>query len=256
MRKLLLAAAAAVTLAAPAQAADMPVKAPPVVAAAVYSWTGFYIGGHVGYAWGRSTTVANPPDALDCGNNVCPFESVSHKVRGAFGGGHAGYNWQSNALVVGIELEGGYLGVRGSGFSPITPDHFFSTRYGAYGALTGRFGVAYDRTLFYGKAGGVLVRIRNEAIDDFPGNDPDHYGLSRRARWGFAAGGGVEHAFAGNWTARVEYLYMGFRDVRVFDLGDGLGAVSPPSPYDFRDHLHTVRFGLSYKFGGPLVARY
>ena len=72
MKKLLFAATAAGALAAPAQAADLPVKAPPVVAAAVYSWTGFYIGGHVGYAWGRSTTVGNPPDALDCGITFAP----------------------------------------------------------------------------------------------------------------------------------------------------------------------------------------
>ena len=262
MRKLLLACAAAVAFVAPAQAADMPVKAPPVVVATVYNWTGFYIGGHVGYAWGRNTTGVGLPDALDCGAGPS-CETIRTNVRGAFGGGHAGYNWQSGAMVVGIELEGGYLGARGSRFSAIAPDHFFETKYGAYGALTGRIGYAYDRTLFYGKFGGVLAKIKNEALDDVgafvPSPDPEHIGRSNRARWGFAAGGGIEYAFAGNWTARAEYLFMHFQNRTVYDLGDGSGGVPPatdPSPYRFRDQLHTLRVGVSYKFGSPVVARY
>src|SRR5262245_20657152 len=176
MRKFLLGMTAGVVFAAPAVAADLParmsVKAPPPE---VFSWTGGYIGGHAGYAFGRSRTDVGRPDALDCGNaEGC--ESISHKTDGAFGGLHAGYNWQSNAVVFGIEAEGGYIGAEGSTFSTISEDHFFSAKYGAYGALTARLGVAAGRTLFYAKGGGAVAWIKNEAFDDFPTIDTDHIG--------------------------------------------------------------------------------
>ena len=256
MKNLLGGIAISTLLAAPGFAADlparMPVKAPPPVVAAVYNWTGFYIGGHVGYASGRSKTDVLPPDALDCGGGPS-CESVSHSVRGAFGGAHAGYNWQVNAIVFGVEVEGGYIGAKGTAFSPTTPDHFYSTKYGAYGAFTGRLGIAIDRVLFYGKGGAVVAHIKNEAFDDFPTPDPEHLGRKSGARLGWTAGGGIEYAFNSNWTARAEYLYMRFKRETVFDVGD---AGADPSPYNFHNHLHTGRFGLTYKFGGPVVARY
>ena len=253
MKRILLAGATllALTTAQPTLAADAPVyrKAPPP-AAALFNWSGFYIGGHVGYAWGQSRTEALGPDALDCGGiGTCP-EFLSHSTSGAFGGLHLGHNWQFNSTVFGIEIEGGYLGARGSAFSPAVPDHFFSAQYGAYGALTARLGVVMNQTtLLYLKGGGVVAQIKREALDDLPGPpDPDHSISESRARFGWTIGGGIEHAFANNWTVRVEYLYMHFLRRTAFDIGDGGGLGGAPSPYNFDDYLHTVRLGLSYKF--------
>jgi len=253
MKKFLGCVALMVCLPASAMAADlaarMPVKAPPPVAA-VFSWTGFYIGGHVGYGWGRSTTDVGRPDALDCGNGSS-CESISYDVNGAFGGAYLGYNWQVNSVVFGLEGEGGYIGASNTVFSTIAPDHRFETTYGGYGAFTGRLGVAVDRALFYGKGGFAVARIKNEALDDFPTPDVEHIGRSDTTRFGWAVGGGMEYAFTNNWIVRAEYLYMQFDNKTVFDLGDGSGGVPPatnPSPYTFRDHLHTARVGLAYKF--------
>ena len=238
-------------LPASAMAADlrMPVKAPPV-AAAVFSWTGFYVGGHIGYGWGRSTTDVGRPDALDCGNGP-QCETISYDVNGVFGGGYVGYNWQVNSVVFGVEAEGGYIGARNTVFSTIAADHRFETAYGGYGAVTGRLGFAVDRALFYGKGGVAFARIKNEALDDFPTPDVEHIGRSDTTRIGWAAGAGVEYALTNNWIVRGEYLYMSFENKTVFDLGDGSGGVPPatqPSPYTFHDHLHTARLGLAYKF--------
>jgi outer membrane immunogenic protein len=259
MRALVLAVFAAVAPVA-ASAADLgvrPVKAPVAVIAPAYDWSGFYIGGHGGYAWGRSRTDALAPDALDCGGiGTCP-ERLSHNTDGAFGGLHAGYNWQFNTFLLGVEIEGGYLGAKGSASSAAVPDHFFSARYGAYGALTGRLGFAMDRTLFFVKGGGVVASIKNEALDDFPAPDPEHSISQTNTRWGWTVGGGIEYAFLPNWTARAEYAYMSFERKSAFDIGDGGGTSTPPSEYRFRSDLHTVRLGISYKFGGgPVVARY
>lgn len=260
MKHLLGGIALSLVLAAPAMAADMrmPVKAPAVVAAAVHSWSGFYVGGHAGYAWGHSKTEVGRPDALDCGNSA-QCETISHKTNGVFGGLHAGYNWQVNSIVFGLEAEGGYIGARGTVFSTIATDHRFEAEYGAYGAFTGRLGVAVNRTLFYGKGGVVIAHIKNEALDDFPTPDVEHIGRSSGTRVGWTAGGGLEYALGGNWSVRGEYLYMRFNRKTVHDLGDGSGGVPPatdPSPYHFHNHLHTARFGLTYKFGGPVMARY
>jgi outer membrane immunogenic protein len=253
MKKILGCVALMVCLPASAMAADlaarMPVKAPPPVAA-VFSWTGFYIGGHVGYGWGRSRTDVGLPDALDCGGGAS-CESIAYDTNGAFGGAYIGYNWQVNSLVFGLEAEGGYLGAKATVFSTIATDHRFETTYGGYGAFTGRLGFAVDRVLFYGKGGLAVAQIRNEALDDFPNPDPEHIGRSDTTRFGWAVGGGMEYAITNNWIVRGEYLYMGFDNKRVFDLGDGSGGVPPatdPSPYTFRDHLHTARLGLAYKF--------
>jgi opacity protein-like surface antigen len=58
----------------------------------------------------------------------------------------------------------------------------------------------------------------------------------------------MEYALTNNWILRAEYLYMQFDNKTVFDIGDGGGALTPPSPYTFHDHLHTARVGLAYKF--------
>jgi outer membrane immunogenic protein len=257
MKKFLGCMALSLFLPASAMAADLaarlPVKAPPV-AATIFSWSGFYIGGHAGYAWGRSRTDVGLPDALDCGGGPS-CESISYDVNGAFGGAYLGYNWQVNSFVFGLEAEGGYIGARQTVFSRIAPDHRFETSYGGYGAFTGRLGVAFDRALFYAKGGLAVARIKNEALDDVgafvPSPDPEHIGRSDTTRLGWAVGGGMEYALTNNWIIRGEYLYMQFENKTVFDLGDGSGGVPPatqPSPYTFHDHLHTARLGLAYKF--------
>ena len=62
----------------------------------------------------------------------------------------------------------------------------------------GRFGYAADRVLFYATAGGAFANVKT----NFNGVDTTH------TQSGWTAGGGVEWAFADNWTAKVEYLFV------------------------------------------------
>ena len=83
MKKLVLAGAAvAALIAGPAMAADLPVKAPPIVP--VYDWTGFYVGINGGYSFGRSETDFNFPGF--------PIVSGKFNLNGGLAGGQAGYN--------------------------------------------------------------------------------------------------------------------------------------------------------------------
>lgn len=248
MRRHLVALIALIFSIAPVAAADMPIKVPAV--SPVFSWAGPYLGGHIGYVWTGHTTTVGFPDALDCGGGAS-CEIIGNNREGFQGGVHVGYNWQFGVTVVGIELEGGYIDASGTTRSIVATDHVFTTRYDGYGALTGRMGWAADRTLLYLKAGVAAASIKNEALDDFPTPDPEHIGRSSKTRWGFAVGAGGEYAFTSNWILRFEYMFTKFEHATVFDLGDGSGGVPPatiPSPYRFKDQLHSLRLGVSYKF--------
>ena len=115
MNKLLTAGAAllALGLSVSAKAADMPVKY--VAPAPVFTWTGCYVGAHVGYKWGTSKqnyggTRAGVPDAfLPVGADL----TGNYNVNGPVGGGQGGCNYQTGDWVWGVEVDGGWASVSG-----------------------------------------------------------------------------------------------------------------------------------------------
>jgi outer membrane immunogenic protein len=177
MKKLLLVstAAGALAMAGPALAADIPVKAPPVVAPVpVFTWTGCYIGGHGGFATAQKyyevTTVApgGAPALVgtvvgEGGTFILPtgFTSFSHDPFGAFGGGQVGCQYQWDKWVIGIE--GSFSGANIAGdsgginlpFQPNVGDKFvaFHSRTDWFASVTGKFGYTGGRWLVYSKAG-------------------------------------------------------------------------------------------------------
>jgi outer membrane immunogenic protein len=175
MKKILLSgvALAALFAAAPAQAADVPVrqqqpyyKAAP---APVFNWTGFYFGGHVGYGWGDTAA------------------SITGEVDGFTGGLQAGYNWQfSRNWVFGIEAD-----ITGTDMNDPLPTHV-----DYLGTLRARVGYAWDRTMLYGTGGLAFNRSSVTGLHD--------------TDTGYALGAGIEWAFAPNWSAKVEYMYYSF----------------------------------------------
>jgi outer membrane immunogenic protein len=131
-----LAAVAVFGFASVASAADMPVKATPL-SPPVYSWTGFYIGGHIGADWGRDKATVIDNNPVDV---TAPF---SQNATGIFGGGQFGYNWQQNNIVFGVEADFGGLGLNSSVFrnNVVNTIGFqTNTSSGFYGDVTGRLG--------------------------------------------------------------------------------------------------------------------
>jgi outer membrane immunogenic protein len=250
--KIVFLAAVATLGATSAFAADLPVryKAPPPVAAQVFSWTGFYIGGHVGWASARhgSAQVVDFDGAGDL------FDFPGGRENGVFGGIQAGYNWQFNNVVFGIEGDAGFLGINGNRSFPAVGlfDGSVSTvRYGAYGVIAGRLGLAFDRSLLYVKGGAAFADIRNRSYeigDGGVGIEPDEDHRVSKTHTGWAAGVGFEYAFAPNWSGKIEYLHMDFGNVSTVNLeGDVIR---------FRNEVDTVKVGFNYRFGGPVVAKY
>ena len=160
MKKLVIAAAALVVGTVSASAADLaarPYTKAPVAVAAVYNWTGFYIGGQVGYAWGDNhTTEFVTATGLPSGFNQ------NYNTNGVVGGVHAGYNWQFGQFVFGLEgdvegadIKGGYRLVNTNGTDYRLRDQ---------ASIRGRAGVAFNNSLLYVTGGAAFADIEHTYV--------------------------------------------------------------------------------------------
>lgn len=251
-----------------ASAADMAVKARPMVApAAVYSWTGWYAGVNGGWAFDTtstgSLTAFTPLFAAAVATGGTPsFLGTKHE--GGFGGGQVGYNWQMSNWLLGVEadIQGADIGRTstviypgGGGINPSVStgrDHI-----DWFGTFRGRAGVTAGPALFYATGGlaygGVKTNITNVFAPPVTGN---FAGGDSSTRVGWAAGAGVEWGFAPNWTVRGEYLHvdLGRSSVTMFDP---VNFPTSSATYRFNHVADTVRVGVNYRFGPTaVVARY
>ena len=245
MRKIAftLIAAAGIGLSGAASAADLgtaPVyrKAPP---APVFTWTGAYIGGYVGGAFGDKDVVTGVPVA-----GGAPFfggPAASYKYDSSVIAGYtSGYNWQfAPNWVLGYESETGYINVKGSATYAGQAGTTASTRIESiYSVWAARFGYAIDRSLIYAKGGVALAEFETGALNWVTGiNTVDH-----KYRVGYAVGGGWEYAFDPKWSVKAEYLYLGF-DNSISTTGS---AGVPATTTTSLSGIHTVKAGLNYKF--------
>ncbi len=241
MKKILLATVALVALGAtvPALAADMAAhpytKAPPI-AAPIYNWTGFYIGGHVGGAFGNDDTFNG---LVVNGNNDARF----------LGGIHGGADYQfAPNWVLGVEGQYSWLG--DSNRSAAFPTgHVFNYDQRGIGSITGRLGYTWGPGLIYVK-GGYAYSDNRETL--LLAGVPQAFTLDKNHRDGWTVGAGLEYMFAPNWSAKAEYQY--------YDFGNA-AFVTPVAlaPFgSYRNDEHTVKLGINYRFnfGGPVVAKY
>jgi outer membrane immunogenic protein len=263
---------------APTQAADLPAgtytKALPV--AATYNWTGFYAGGNVGYGWGRS----NDTSTLTNGAGTVLFTNNGNtNLDGFGGGGQLGYNWQMQSWVLG--LEGDIQGVNeksGQSFTCPTgvctagilqnivlPNGVILTTPGPavpvtmsekidwFGTVRGRAGaLVCPKVLLYATGGLAYGEVRTS---ETVGGAPTAFS-SNMTNVGWTVGAGVEGVLAGNWTAKLEYLYI--------DLGKASGTYMTPlaafdggliaSNFSSRITDNVLRLGVNYKFGDAVLA--
>jgi outer membrane immunogenic protein len=218
-------------------------SAPVYVEALPHSWTGFYFGGHVGGAWveDRATTV---------GTNSLIASSMIDSVRSnsVIIGGQVGFNYQMGVAVVGVEADGSWTKTAESApLQPLAPGNTVQTtsHISWYGTATARVGVAWDNVLLYSKAGVAGMNARYTSDIQEAGVNK-RQGVSDR-RIGWTAGGGVEIGFHGGWSGKVEYAYLDFGTSQYWLAGPALDPLR---------HVHMVKAGINWRFGGPDIANY
>jgi outer membrane immunogenic protein len=231
-------------------AADLPArtytKAPAMVAAAYYDWSGFYLGINGGGGTSRKCW-----DLTNTGIAVIPATPEGcHDATGGTVGGQIGYRWQSAAWVFGVEAQGNWADFRGDNISLAFRTDRNRSRIDTFGLFTGQVGYAWNNALVYVKGGAAVTRDKYDIFDVPTGLLTD---TARETRWGGTVGIGLEYGFASNWSVGVEYdhLFMGTRDVSfatVAGVFDGTDRI--------RQDVDLFTARLNYKFGGPVVARY
>jgi outer membrane immunogenic protein len=243
-----LAAALALPFAAAngASAADLPVKTPlyakaPVIAP-TFNWERCYVGGHIGYGWGKSTNDFGPVYFV-------PTSDFNVTTSGWVGGIQAGCNWKvAKTLIVGVEGELWLSGLTGSrrvtfGLLDIAAVDFTSkNRWDADLAL--RVGMPFDKALIYLKGG---LAYGNFAYNWVQAGNPF---AATTGKWGWLVGVGAEYAFAHNWSVKIEYNHIDYGTSSVIDPAWSALAFST------RETKDIVKVGVNYLFGGPVVAKY
>jgi outer membrane immunogenic protein len=297
MKKALIGIASiAALIGTPALAADMALKAPPP-ADPIWTWTGWYVGGNVGYSWGRDhgpITLSDPVAGT--------LFSVTGNTRldGVIGGGQIGYNWQIKNWVYGLEADIQASGQRGNtnivcpGGTPTaltgpaglailngtcSPGHVgdtapfnvpafavtdsLSEKLDWFGTFRGRIGPTVTPKTFAYLTGGLAYGHVNVA-DTVSGINiigaqgvngstlvPVGAGVSTGTiKAGWTIGAGIESVLWGNWTGKIEYLYI--------DLGTVSGSFVTPiitpagnnliASYSSRVTDNILRVGLNYQF--------
>jgi outer membrane immunogenic protein len=270
MNKLAIASLACMALAtSSAFAADLPVKAPPV--AAVFSWTGCYVGAYGGGAEGARYVNAVDPTAgtrfYSANATTANAGAFSYPLAANYmGGGTLGCNWQAGSLVVlGAEAEGGYLNLKRSAVDPYSNggDTTSTTRIGNwYGAATGRIGFVADTLLLYFKGGIGAATLASSVVDTCataPCSTNTLNATYTQTRSFGVIGGGFEKALNANWSIKAEYLWLAL-STRYQVCGAGGGSVAGLNfcSQHSIDGIHTAKVGLNYRFnwGSPVVASY
>jgi opacity protein-like surface antigen/outer membrane protease len=244
-----------------ANAADLPnIQNVPIV---VWSWTGLYVGGHIGGGLG-STQISDPAGPSIYGGNV--------RSPAALGGLQAGYNWQApnSHWVFGVEADASALGADGTATCLASSGVFISAnchvRQNASGSLTGRIGFAagpQGHTLIYAKAGAAWLEEQID-ITTNAAYPPISTGFSG-PRLGWTVGAGLEKAITPAWSFRVEYDYANYGSANVATPASYL-QVLPPSPFSYvatsggtgsvSQNVQTFKMGLNLKLGQDLHAQW
>jgi len=297
MKTILGAASLLVLSSASVLAADLPMKAPPIVAP-VYTWTGFYIGVNggggamndsnttgIGSSTGQSLTNLSGISSFGSTGSSGGGGNAFHGT-GGLAGGQLGYNYQMGNWVFGVEGEGYWSGMKGtfdqslnlygsgsqSGVLAQTNFTHNETQNKYDFTIAGRMGLAFDRTLVYGKAGwawGKFDAFDSSGVTGFPPIYTSFSSSMGTASWGGTLNGplfglGIEYLITNNWTAKLEYNYIAY-GARSFAttscsfnslstpttscIGNGQSSGNTPLSAD----KQLFKFGVNYKFDGTLL---
>jgi outer membrane immunogenic protein len=247
-------AAAAVSTAA--LAADLPVPGapayvPPAYRPALYNWSGFYFGGHVGAGLLEDVVTDTTTTALQPAGTQTKLSPYA-----VIGGGQAGINLEFNPVVVGAEVT--FTGSDISG-TQVTPSLIAVTSQQSisapkwYATATGKLGFAANDLLFYAKGGAAWMHV--DYTQDVTAGGVIAEQIIADTRYGYTAGGGVEYAFNENFSGRIEYDFLDF-GTKNYSFNN-LAPVGGPLPVAIKSQSHLLTAGMNYRFNwGGGFAKY
>jgi high affinity Mn2+ porin len=260
MRGLCGAAIGLILLAGGAHAADLaavlPSKAPPPAALAAFDWSGFYLGGHLGYALGGSSWSSAPgPSGTLSFSNAYNFKTGNGSYQVGLQGGYD-YMFASR-WVLGVEADfsaPSFVGGNQTFSSPLTGTANYLEQVEFSGNVLGRVGyspgsVYSGHWLFYATGGFAWSydQFTRTQLAGAPAGGAAVPGTMENAfirpRFGGAVGAGVEVALDQHWTAQLQYLFIDY-DSRSVVFPAGAQRVSSDLA------LSQLRLGLNYRFGG------
>jgi outer membrane immunogenic protein len=212
--------------------------------AAVYDWSGFYIGANGGWGSSRKCWDAVNGAGAFLANEGC------HDATGGTVGGQVGYRWQTGPWVFGLEAQGNWADFKGSNASLFALGIRNESRVDAFGLFTGQVGYAVNNVLLYVKGGAAVTSDR---FRTFTAANVLNSSTGDDTRWGGVVGVGLEYGFAPNWSVAAEYDHLFMQD-RTYTFTTPAGAFAGSDRIRQDVDLVTVR--LNYKFGGPVIAKY
>ena len=235
-------------------AADLPRResavAPAPVFVAAPTWGGFYAGVQGGYGWGKFKPTIDP--ALVA---LGLTEDLDHKPDGWMAGVVGGYNFQSGNWVYGVELDASWVRIRGSSVNdfnitvpgsnlPFDLDQVQRSEINQLYLARARLGYSFGNVLAFVAGGAAAAHVNSDF--SVTGLGQTVSSSASEYHYGYTVGAGLEYKITSNLNARIEYVYIGFKDSRHAGIEHSLDQ-------------QLVRGGITYRFGSsasPVVARY
>lgn len=248
-------AALASSLVTPVIAADLPMKTSMPVAT-VFSWTGCYVGGHVG--GGRGSKAMTDPvqlvqDTLNGPGTTVGVTTVTTTPTGAVIGGEIGCDYQfAGNAVIGIEGTASGTTMKASSLVGLPAGNpgdtaLVQANNDFLASVTGRIGYAFDTVLVYARGGLAVAGDKYDVSGgDFFGLGPYHFqGVDNR--YGYIVGGGLDWAFTRHWSMNVEYDYYGFGNGNILmtdQVSGNTGVVN------VKQSVQIIKVGFNFHIGG------
>ncbi len=232
MAMIALAAATPGLLSTPTLAADLTPETGG--GSAAYDWSGVYVGGVLGYNWGKDRlTEYNTNDGTP--RNM----AFDYNLDGFSGGLKTGVNFQSGDFVYGAEADIELTNIQGTFIDDIQHLGRGDDSYAWQASLRGRAGFALDRMMIYGTGGLAAARMKN-VYTLVP------YGISEpieNTHYGWTAGAGVDYAVTDNVIAGIEYRFTRFNEFTNVSTTafPGISGTQEPT-------INAVKLTISYKF--------
>jgi outer membrane immunogenic protein len=227
-----------------ALADDLPAKAAP--STAPMNWTGFHVGGHVGWGWiDQSATLKKVTGAAAVLDSNGKTYGLDHS--GVLGGAQLGYDYQIQHWVLGIGGDFSWSGANGESktegalIAGSTVD--LKSKADWYATVTGRVGYTWDDLLLYGKGGLALTHDVYGGFSTASGVK-DRVSDVSATRVGWTVGAGLEWAFAPHWSLFGEYDYLAF-GTKNYTFKGSAGA---KSSFDIKSNVNQVKLGVNYRF--------